>query len=133
MELIQVTGILTKKTEIDSKTENKETKQVEVITGWNLVLTWKVVSREGKEHTFFRKVAAFGQYFYEFGQSLELGDVIHVTGLTKLGKYKSKQTKKVIPTLEVTALSVTKIANTKLIEQVLNDDEEEDEDEEDEE
>ena len=132
MEILNVTGILTKKTEINHQTENKDTKSVEVLIGWNYVITWKVVSREGKEHTFFRKVAAFGDYFFEQGKGFNLGDVLQITGLTKLGKYKSKQTKKVVPTLEVTALSVTKIADTNLIEQVLNEEDEED-DEEDEE
>ena len=121
MEKIFVTGILKEKREI--KIENEK----EVIKGWNLVLYWEVLNKKNEIVPFFRKVAAFGDYFYELGKDLNIGDVITAIGSTKISKYKNEKAKKIIPTLEVIANDIFKVADEDLINKTINDSDTEDE------
>ena len=124
MEKITVSGILREKREISIEKEKNE-----FIKGWNLVLYWEVLNKKGEIVPFFRKVAAFGDYFYEFGKSLKVGDALTAIGSTKIGKYKNEKAKKIVPTLEVIADNLFKVGDVALISEVIksaenNDDEE---------
>lgn len=127
MEKIFVTGILKEKREIKIENEKEKTKEKEVIKGWNLVLYWEVLNKKNEIVPFFRKVAAFGDYFHELGKELNIGDVITAIGSTKISKYKNEKAKKIIPTLEVIANDIFKVADEDLINKTLNDSDTEDE------